>query len=91
MQAIYESHFLRLLGERGALEIRGEGTLELSTAAGTRSVPLETPAYGPFADFARGVLDSAHECAISAAEALRVSEIALKTREAADSGRRVRL
>lgn len=82
---------LRLLGERGALEIRGEGSLELTTAAGTQSVPLAAPAYGPFADFARGVLDSAHECAISAAEALRVSEIALKTREAADSGRRVRL
>jgi predicted dehydrogenase len=82
---------LRLLGERGALEIRGENSLELITAEGVRTVPPDTPPHGPFADFATAVQDPAHRCAISAADAIRVTEIALKTREAADSGQRVLL
>ena len=82
---------LRLLGDGGALEIRGEGSLELITAAGPRAVPLDVPAYGPFADFAQGVLEPSHRCAITAVEALRVTEIALRTRDAADCGRRVLL
>ena len=82
---------LRLLGDRGALEIRGESSLELITASGVQTVPLETPPYGPFADFARALLDPTHVCAISSEEALRVTEIALKTREAADTGQRLAL
>jgi predicted dehydrogenase len=80
---------LRLLGDRGALEIRDENSLELITAEGRREMPLDRPPWGPFADFARAVLDPAHGCLIAAAEAIRVTEIALKTRDAADSGQRV--
>lgn len=82
---------LRLLGERAALEVRGEQSLELIAERGVQTVPLDTPAYGPFADFARAVLDPSHRCAITAAEAIRVTEIALRTRDAADSGLRVAL
>jgi len=82
---------LRLLGDRGALEVHGEQSLELITAQGVQTVPLDTPLHGPFADFARAVQDPAHRCAITAAEAVRVTEIALKTRDAADSGLRVAL
>lgn len=82
---------LRLLGERGALEIRGEANLELITASGPGVVPLDSPEHGPFADFARTLLDPTHVCAIPATEAFRVSEIAIRTRDAADSGRRVPL
>lgn len=82
---------LRLLGDRGALEVRGENSLELITAEGVQTVPLETPPCGPFADFAESVRDQAHVCAITAAEALRVTEIALKTRTAADTGQRLAL
>ncbi len=82
---------LRLLGERGALEVCGESRLELITAEGARTVPCEAPARGPFADFALSVLDPSHRCLITAAEAIRVTEIALRTRDAADSGLRVAL
>jgi len=82
---------LRLLGDRGAVEVRGESSVELITAEGVQAVPLATPPYGPFADFARAVAEAGHACAITSAEAIRVTEIALKTRDAADCGRRVAL
>ncbi|NLF18305.1 MAG: Gfo/Idh/MocA family oxidoreductase [Lentisphaerae bacterium] len=78
---------LRLVGDRGALEIRGD-RLELIDAEGAREVAPESPTLGPFADFAESVRDPRHACAISAAEALRATEIALRSRDAADSGQR---
>lgn len=80
---------LRILGERGALEIREDLGLQLITAEGVQNIELQAPPHGPFADFARSVLDPDHVCLISPADALRVTEIALRTRDAADLGTRV--
>jgi predicted dehydrogenase len=75
---------LRLLGERGALEIIGN-RLQLITETGVENI--DVPANGPgcFADFARSVADpSQNTCRISSGDVLRVTEIALKTRMSAD-------
>ncbi|MCK5805250.1 MAG: Gfo/Idh/MocA family oxidoreductase [Lentisphaeria bacterium] len=82
---------LRLMGEKGALEIREDCGLQLITEAGTEQVSLVTPPLGPFADFATSVRDASHRCVISTEDALRVTEIALCSRQAADTGLRVEL
>jgi predicted dehydrogenase len=82
---------LRILGERGAIEIREDLGLELITAEGVQRVELQAPPHGPFADFARSVLDPGHACLISPEDAFRVTEIALRTRDAADLGTRITL
>ena len=82
---------LRILGEKGALEIREDCGLQLITAAGAQTIEPEPPPHGCFADFALSVADPGHECLISTEDALRVTEIALRTRDAADLGVRVEL
>lgn len=82
---------LRILGENGAIEIREDCGLQLVTADGVRSIEPQSPPHGPFADFARSVLDPGHVCLISPEDALRVTEIALRTRDAADLGARIAL
>lgn len=83
---------LRLCGDAGVLEIRGESHLELITPKGADTVPVEQPPHGCFADFVRTVLDpSAPPCAISTEDAFRVTQIVLRTRDAADRGERVAL
>jgi predicted dehydrogenase len=82
---------LRILGEKGALEIRGDCGLELITDDGVQTIELEAPAHSCFADFALSVADPNHECLISTEDALRVTEIALRTRDAADQHQRVEL
>ncbi len=82
---------LRLAGESGVIEVRGDDWLELIDHRGARRVRPEPPPYGPFADFARSVLDPRHTCRISSEDAFRVTEVALRTREAADSRKRITL
>ncbi len=79
---------LRLLGDRGALEVRGKDCLELITADGVEQPRLESPANGPFADFVRSVLDPDRTCLVSTEDAFRVTEIVLRARDAADRGER---
>jgi predicted dehydrogenase len=82
---------LRILGEKGALEIREDCGLQLITEDGVQTIEPETPPHGCFADFALSVANADHECLISTEDALRVTEIALRTRDAADEGMRVEL
>lgn len=82
---------LRILGELGAIEVRDDLGLELITATGVERIEAQGPEHGPFADFALSVLDPGHACLISSEDALRVTEIALRTRDAADTGTRVLL
>ncbi|NOY81692.1 MAG: Gfo/Idh/MocA family oxidoreductase [Kiritimatiellaeota bacterium] len=82
---------LRLLGERGALEVRGKNCLELITEDGVERPELESPAHGPFADFVLSVVEPTRACLIPGADAFRVTEIVLRTRDAADRGKRVDL
>ena len=80
---------LRLLGEKGAIEARGQDYLQLITEDGAEDVPLENPEHGIFADFALSVTDKDHVCRIPTDEAIRITEIALKARDAADRHERV--
>lgn len=82
---------LRLLGENGALEARGRDWLELITKDATELVPLTEPEHGSFADFALSVINPEHTCRITSEDAIRVTEICLKTRDAADHHQRVLL
>jgi len=82
---------LRLLGELGAIEARGRDTLELITADGVEHVAVTEPAHGSFADFALSVTDPAHTCRITPDDAVRVTEICLKARDAADRHERLTL
>ncbi|MGE5550135.1 MAG: Gfo/Idh/MocA family protein [Bacteroidota bacterium] len=80
---------LRLVGTHGCLEIRHPEALEVYTNDGPLAVGLATRPYGPFADFARAVVDGTHTCAVSTDDAFDLSEIVLRTREAADRGLKV--
>jgi len=82
---------LRVLGEKGAIEARGRDWLELVTEQGAEQVPVEAPERGTFADFALSVLDTDHVCRITSADALRVTEIVLRARDAADRHERIDL
>ena len=82
---------LRILGEKGALEIREDCGLELITADGVQTIEPAAPPHGSFADFALSVIDPGHTCITSTEDALRVTEIALRTRDAADQAMRVLL
>jgi len=82
---------LRLLGEKGAIEVRGSDWLELITPEGVERVRTEPPAHGMFADFAMSVIHTDHTPLITSAEAIEVTEIALKVRQAADTGTRMPL
>lgn len=82
---------LRLMGSAGSLEIRHPGFMEVTTADGPLRFEITKPRHGPFGDFARAAADGSHACLISTAEAFAVTEIALRAREAADTGERVRL
>ncbi|MBN2452035.1 MAG: Gfo/Idh/MocA family oxidoreductase [Lentisphaeria bacterium] len=80
---------LRLVGDKGALEIRTDGTLEVIDARGPERIVTPAPPLGCFADFVRSVVDPGHPCALTAEEALRITEIVLRTRDAADTGERI--
>jgi len=80
---------LRVMGEKGALEARGQNWLQLITEAGPQDVPLEEPEHELFADFALSVIDPDHPCRITTEDAIRTTEVALKARDAADAGERV--
>lgn len=83
---------LRIAGEKGVIEVRdAEERLEYIDAAGVHGVRLEEPKLGPFADFVTSLLNPGHTCRISTEDALRVTEIALKARDAADQKKRVEL
>jgi len=82
---------LRLAGETGVIEVRGEESLEWIDPRGVRQVAMERPERGPFADFALAVRDPGHQCRITTEDALRATEIALKARKAADTHQRVLL
>jgi len=82
---------LRLAGETGVIEVRGTDRLECLDATGVHDAPVEKPEFGPFADFVMSVLNPGHTCRISTEDAFRVTEIALKAREAADKKERVPL
>jgi len=81
---------LRLIGSAGCLDISGAG-LTLTDPDGTRSIDPVSPPHGLLADFAMSLADKDHRCLISTEDALRVTEISLLAREAADNGCRVLL
>ena len=82
---------LRLAGENGVIEVRGTETLEWIDGDGVHRIPAEKPEFGAFADFVLSILDAGHTCRISTQDALRVTEIALLAREAADKKKRMLL
>ena len=87
--ATHGDDFLRLTGTRGYLEVRSPQGLQVVTAEGPVPVSLSRPEYGPFADFLHSVMDPRHVCLVSAEDSFAVTEIALRTRDAADGGQRV--
>ena len=80
---------LRILGEKGAIEVRGEDWVELTTETGVEQIAGQRPAHGSFADFALSVVDPAHVCTVSAEDALRTTDVVLKARAAADGRKRL--
>lgn len=82
---------LRLVGSHGCLEIRFPTALELFTQDGPCPVKIMSPPHNIFEDFALSVRDRNHHCMITTEETFTVTEIALKTREAADTGKRILL
>ncbi|MDD2709186.1 MAG: Gfo/Idh/MocA family oxidoreductase [Verrucomicrobiae bacterium] len=82
---------LRLVGSKGFLEIRFPDVFEVCTDRGLLSVTLESPRSGMFADFARRLQDHHHPALITTEDAFTLTELALKTREAADLATTVKL
>ena len=82
---------LRLVGDEGAIEVRGDTGVELITKKGVVHVAPSAPPHGLFADFALSVKDRNHTGLLGGDEAIRITEIALKTRDAADRHERVAL
>lgn len=80
---------LRLLGEKGAIEVWGMDRVELITTDGVQPIETDPPSLGLFADFARSVVDPSHQPRITTADAFRMTEIALLARDAADGNRRI--
>ncbi len=78
----------RIVGSKGVLEIRGE-ELQLIDENGVSYPTLEEPS-NLFVDFVRELQGSGDHL-IRPEDAFRVTEIALKTRDAADTGRTVAL
>lgn len=79
---------LRLIGEKGVLEVLGRDKISLIDTTGPVHVVPEKPPHGLFADFLLSVANPQHICALSTEDALRVTEVALKTRDAADNRQR---
>jgi predicted dehydrogenase len=79
---------LRVAGEKGVVDVAG-GEARLTTAGETRLLAKEEP-RSIFVEFVRHV-EQGTEMRISAEEAFAVSELALKSREAADTKTVVRL
>lgn len=79
---------LRVAGEKGVVEV-GAGEARLCTHAEARSLPKEEP-RAIFVEFVRHILEGA-PMRITAEEAFAVSELALKSREAADTKTAVRV
>lgn len=82
---------LRLVGSKGYIEIRWPELFEVVTADGPYEAPLQEPPSGLFADFVRSVIDKKHVCMIPTEETFKITEVALKTRDAADKGIRITL
>lgn len=82
---------LRLAGEKGVIEFRGQSSLEWITEEGVQEPPMEKPSPEIFADFLLSIFDPSHICRISTDDAFKATEVALKAREAADTGRRILL
>ncbi len=79
---------LRIAGDRGVIEVSG-GEARLTTADETRLLDKEEP-RSLFVEFVRHI-EQGTEMRIDAEEALAVCELALKSREAADTKSVVRL
>jgi predicted dehydrogenase len=79
---------LRIAGERGVVEVTG-GEARLTTADGSRLLEREEP-RSLFVEFIHS-LEQGLEMRISADEAFAVCELALRSREAADTKTTVRL
>jgi len=76
---------LRIAGSEGIVEIVDEGTrVILMTPTDVEEVPLE-PGLDLFADFVSSI-QGRGECPVSAEESFRITEVALKARQAADEG-----
>jgi len=81
---------LRIAGSEATVEIVDEGTrVRLMTASGIGEAPLPE-AKNVFVEFAASLAGSG-EGLISTSESFRATEVALKAREAADTGRAVAL
>ena len=79
---------LRIAGEKGVIEVGG-GEARLTTGSETRLLPREEP-RPLFIEFVRHV-EQGTDMRITAEDAFAVSELALKSREAADTKTTVRL
>ena len=79
---------LRIAGERGVVEVAG-GEARLTTADGSRLLEREEP-RSLFVEFIHS-LEQGSEMRISAEEAFSLCELALRSREAADTKTTVRL
>ena len=80
---------LRLVGDNGAIDVHGAERIEFIAADRVTPVTAEKPPFGMVADFALSVADGKHVCAIGTEDAIRITEIALRTRDAADSRSRI--
>jgi len=81
---------LRIAGNKGIVEVIGESRPVLITNdEGPRELPLEVE-QNHFADFVRAI-ESGGNCLAPEADCYRITEIVLKARESADTGRIVRL
>ncbi len=76
---------LRVAGSEGIVEVVAEGTkVNLMTPTDLQDVPLP-PAENLFASFVESVKGTG-QCLISPQESFRITEVALKARQAADTG-----
>lgn len=81
---------LRIAGTQGTVEVVDEGTrVVLATPDATQPVPLSPP-RDLLASFA-GAVRGRGECVVTGEDSFRITEVALKARQAADTGQVVAL
>lgn len=80
---------LRLVGTHGYLEIRGPDFFDVWTDDGFYATELQSPPCSLLADFIRTIETPSYRPLLTAEDALRVTEIALLTRQAGDNGENV--
>jgi predicted dehydrogenase len=80
---------VRIAGNRGVIECIGDRTVLITHGDGPRALPLPPP-VAFFTDYVRA-LEQQRPPFISFAECVRITEVALRAREAAETGRPVKI